>query len=56
MALMNGGKAAWCVQGNELECVEVETWKRVYQGIEFLKPKGGKFHDRNVEKSKARER
>jgi hypothetical protein len=53
---MHVRKTAWCVQENELETIEVETGKRVYQGIELLKPKGGKFDDRNGKKSKARQR
>jgi hypothetical protein len=56
MSFISDRKTARCVQGDEVERAEVETWKRVYQGIEFLKPKGRKLHDRNLEKLKARQR
>jgi hypothetical protein len=56
MSFIDCRKTARCVQGDEVERVEVETWKRVYQGIEFLKPKGRKLYDRNLDKSKARQR
>jgi hypothetical protein len=56
VSLINDGRTARAGRETNSKESRLRPETESYRGIEFLKPTGGKFHDRNAGESKARQR